>query len=121
MKTVIASLLAAALLVPMAAQAQPVQRGYDQAGERARYTQQDRGDREDRRREASRSQRQVHRFASGDRFERGRAINYRRLDYRQIRRLGAPGRDQVWVRSGDDALLVSVNNNRVQRVVQNVF
>ena len=114
----IAPLLAAALVVPFAAEAQPVQR-YDQA----RYTQHDRGDRYDRRPQVtpSRQQQQVHRFARGERFDRSRVSNSRRLDHRQNRRLSAPGRDQVWVRSGNDALLVSLRNNTVQRIVPNAF
>jgi Ni/Co efflux regulator RcnB len=118
MNKVIATLLAAALVVPVAAQAQPMQR-HDQA----RYSQQDRGDRYDRRPQAtpSRQQQQMHRFARGERFDRNRAANYRRLDYRQVRRLSVPGRNQMWVRSGDDALLVSLRNNTVQRIVPNAF
>ena len=69
----------------------------------------------------TRQQQQAHRFARGERFDRNRATNYRRLDYRQVRQLNAPGRNQVWVRSGNDALLVSLGNNKVQRVVQNAF
>lgn len=120
MNKVIATLLAATLVVPFAAQAQPVQR-HDQT-ENARYFQQDRGDRYDRRPQVTPSrQQQAHRFARGDRFDRNRAANYRRLDHRQVRRLSAPGRNQMWVRSGDDALLVSLRNNTVQRIVPNAF
>ncbi|KHL25574.1 hypothetical protein PK98_02585 [Croceibacterium mercuriale] len=121
MNKVIATLLAAALVVPFAAEAQPVQR-HDRA-EQARYNQHDRGDRHDRRPQATspRQQHQIHRFARGDRFDRNRAANYRRLDHRQVRRLSAPGRNQMWVRSGNDALLVSLRNNTVQRIVPNIF
>ena len=119
MKKVIATLLATALILPVAAQAQPMQRNNDHA-QSARYAQQNRGN-ERRPQAAPPRQQQAHRFARGERFDRNRSSNYRRLDYRQVRRLSAPGRNQVWVRSGDDALLVSLNNNKVQRVVQNVF
>ena len=97
MNKVIATLLVAALVLPVSAAAQPVQR--HERAEQARYGQGNRG----------------------DRFDRNRAANYRRLDHRQVRRLSAPGRNQMWVRSGDDALLVSLRNNTVQRIVPNVF
>lgn len=80
MKKVIASLLAAALIVPIAAEAQPVQRNWDRA-ERGHYSQQDR-----RHQATPARQQQAHRFARGDRFDRARASNYRRLDYRHVRR-----------------------------------
>ena len=120
MKKVIATLLAAALIAPVAAQAQPMQRNQDR--EHVQYSQQNRGNgRGPQAAPPRQQQQQAHRFARGDRFDRNRATNYRRLDYRQVRQLSAPGRNQVWVRSGNDALLVSLNNNKIQRVVQNAF
>jgi len=119
MKKVIATLLAAALIAPVAAGAQPMQRNQDR--ERVQYSQQNRGNGRGPQAAPPRQQQQAHRFARGERFDRNRATNYRRLDYRQVRQLNAPGRNQVWVRSGNDALLVSLGNNKVQRVVQNAF
>lgn len=119
MKNVIAALLATALIVPVAAQAQPMQRTSDRV-QSTHYAKQDRGNGH-RQQAAPSRQQQSHRFTKGERFDRNRAANYRRLDHRQMRQLSAPGRNQVWVRAGDDALLVSLSNNKVQRVVQNVF
>lgn len=117
MKTLITTLLAAALVIPAAAQAQPIQRD-----DRPHYSQQDaRNDRHRQQQAAPSRQQQPHRFSKGERFERSRATNYRRVDYRQNRKLSAPPRNQVWVRSGSDALLVLLSNNIVQRVVPNAF
>jgi len=126
MKKVIATLLAAALVVPAAAQAQSANRD-----NRAPYAQQDRRNDNDRgrpqaapvrRQQATPVRRpQVQRFNQGQRFDRSRATNYARLNYRQNRQLRAPGRNQVWVRAGNEALLVSLNNNVIQRVVRNAF
>lgn len=63
----------------------------------------------------------VYRFNQGDRFDRNRATRYARLNYKQYRKLNAPTRGAVWVRSGDDALLVNLTTNRVLRVVRNAF
>ena len=63
----------------------------------------------------------VYRFNQGDRFDRNRATRYARLNYKQYRKLNAPARGAAWVRSGDDALLVNLTNNRILRVVRNAF
>jgi Ni/Co efflux regulator RcnB len=63
----------------------------------------------------------VYRFAKGQRFDRHRAQHYARLDYRRYKRLSAPPRGYIWVRSGDDALLVRSSNNVILRVIDNVF
>lgn len=62
-----------------------------------------------------------HKFAKGQRFERSKASNYRRLDYRQHRQLSAPPRGYVWVRSGNDALLVRLSNNLIIRIVVGIY
>jgi len=128
MKKVIATLLAAALIVPGAAQAQnrdPNERP-PSAQQRAPSAQQARQNDNDRGRQQAapalrKRQPQVHRFTRGERFDRSRATNYSRIDYRQYRKLSAPGRNQVWVRSGSDALLVLLSNNMIQRVVRGAF
>jgi len=119
MKRMIATLLAAALIVPGAAQAQSSNRN-----DRAPAAQQGRQNDNDRGRQQAapaRQQQQAHRFRQGERFDRNRATNYSRVDYRQNRKLSAPGRNQVWVRSGSDALLVLLSSNLIQRVVANAF
>ena len=62
-----------------------------------------------------------HRFERGDHFDRSRASNYRRVNYTENRRLTAPPRGHVWVRSGDDALLVRLSNNLVTNIVTSIF
>ena len=62
-----------------------------------------------------------HQFGKGERFERSRAQNYRRVSHTENRRLAAPPRGQVWVRSGHDALLVSLANNTVTKIVTGIF
>lgn len=63
----------------------------------------------------------VHRFAKGQRFDRNRADHYARLDYRHYKRLKAPPRGYVWVRSGRDAVLVRSSNNVIAQVISNLF
>lgn len=63
----------------------------------------------------------TYRFAKGQRFDRNRADHYARLDYRHYKRLKAPPRGYMWVRSGRDAVLVRTSNNVILRVIDNVF
>ena len=124
MKKVIATLLAAALIVPGAAQAQN-RNSNDRApaAQQAGKNDNDRGRQQATppRQQQQQQQQQAHRFSQGERFDRNRATNYGRVDYRQNRKLSAPGRNQVWVRSGSDALLVLLSNNVIQRVVSGAF
>ncbi|WP_339827103.1 RcnB family protein [uncultured Parasphingorhabdus sp.] len=62
-----------------------------------------------------------HKFAKGQRFERAKASNYRRVDYREHRQLSAPPRGYVWVRSGNDALLVRLSNNLIIQIVASIY
>ncbi len=62
-----------------------------------------------------------HKFAKGQRFERSKASNYRRIDYRQHRQLSAPSNGYVWVRAGNDALLVRLSNNLIMRIVAGIY
>lgn len=115
MKKLLAILIAGALVLPATAgiaqdrDRDPPRDSRDRDPPRAN------GDRDDR-------ARSVHRFKKGERFSRARAANYRRLNYREHRRhLSAPPRGYVWVRAGDDALLVRLSNNLISRVVLDVF
>jgi len=63
----------------------------------------------------------LHPFTSGSRFSRSSAPNYRRVDYRESSRLSAPNSGFVWVRAGNDALLVRLSDNIVTRIVADVF
>lgn len=63
----------------------------------------------------------VYRFSKGQRFDRNRADHYARLDYRHYKRLKAPPRGYVWVRSGRDAVLVRSSNNVIAQVITNLF
>lgn len=63
----------------------------------------------------------AHKFAKGERFDRSRAQNYRRIDHRSNSHLSAAPRGYIWVRAGNDALLVRLSNNVVMRVVGNAF
>ncbi|WP_321325088.1 RcnB family protein [uncultured Parasphingorhabdus sp.] len=62
-----------------------------------------------------------HGFSKGQRFVRSKAPNYRRIDYRQHRQLSAPASGYVWVRAGNDALLVRLSNNLIVRIVANIY
>lgn len=62
-----------------------------------------------------------HSFKKGSRFSRSKAPNYRRVSYRESSRLSTPPSGYTWVRAGNDVLLVKLSNNIVARVVTNVF
>jgi len=62
-----------------------------------------------------------HKFVKGQRFDRAKAPNYRRIDYREHRQLSAPPRGYVWVRAGNDALLVRLSNNLISRIVVGIY
>ena len=64
---------------------------------------------------------QYKRFNKGDRFERSRAANYRTVNYRSVRGLKNPGRNAMYVRAGNDILLINTRTNRVVTVYQNRF
>lgn len=61
------------------------------------------------------------RFNQGDRFDRARAANYRTVNYRSVRGLKAPGRNAIYVRAGNDVLLINTRTNRVAAVYHNRF
>lgn len=61
------------------------------------------------------------RFNQGDRFDRSRAANYRTVNYRTVRGLKAPGRNAIYVRAGNDVLLINTRTNRVAAVYHNRF
>ena len=60
-------------------------------------------------------------WRKGQRFDQRYARNYRQIDYRQYRGLRAPPRGYRYVRSGNDAVLVSGNNNVIAAVIANIF
>lgn len=64
---------------------------------------------------------QHHKYSKGDRFSRSQAVNYRRVSYRENKQLKAPPAGYVWVRSGNDALLVRLRNNLIVQVVYDIF
>jgi Ni/Co efflux regulator RcnB len=121
MKQIIVTFLAAALIHPSAVQAQNGNSN-DRSPSAQRAAPGD-NDRVGQQATPSRRQpqEQSHRFSRGERFDRNRATNYSRIDYKQNRKLSAPGRNQVWVRSGTDALLVVLSSNIIQRVVTGAF
>lgn len=59
----------------------------------------------------------------GQRFDRRYATNYRVVDYRQYSRRGmyAPPRGYQWVRSGNDAVLVSIASGVIGAVLGGVL
>ncbi|MBD3730232.1 MAG: RcnB family protein [Sphingomonadales bacterium] len=71
--------------------------------------------------EVAHSKSKVHKWSKGEKFSRAKAPNYSRVDYRRYRKLSAPPRGYVWVRSGEDALLVRLSDNVIRSVVGSVF
>lgn len=121
MKTLFASLAVAALVVPGAAyaSAQPAHSNGNahnnapgQSNGNNRYNE----NRSDRSLEV-----QAYKFKRGDRFDRSRAEYYRRLNYADYSRLTRPPRGYVWVRSGNDALMVRLADNIVTNVIDSLF
>ncbi len=55
----------------------------------------------------------------GQRFDRNRAADYRRIDYRAYRQRGvyAPPRGTQWVRSGNDAVLIAIASGVIGAVI----
>lgn len=62
-------------------------------------------------------------WRKGQRFDRRYARNYRVVDYRQYRgrQLYAPRRGQQWVRSGNDAVLITIGTGVVAAVLANAL
>ena len=129
MKKLTALMIATAMALPSAANAQNNARGHDshaKAGVNvaAGKAKSNSGAKAKTKkiRSSNRSQRASYKaFARGDRFSRAKARNYSRISYRNYGRLSAPPRGYVWVRAGGDALLVRLSNNIVSRVVTGLF
>ena len=124
MRRLISGTLALALAFPAVAIAQERHERHEQTerAERTTQAQQARTSTPGRQTTTSRQQSVAsHKFKTGERFDRSRAQNYSRIDYRSNSRLSSPSRGYTWVRSGNDALLVRLSNNVVARVVNNVF
>lgn len=118
MKKLIAALATAALILPVAAQAQE---RYPDSRYGAEYRN-ERGEKPPATRQATSEQRvQAKRWKQGDRFDHRQATNYRVVDHRKYRKLAAPPRGYRWVRSGHDAVLVGTATGRVRHVVPGVF
>jgi Ni/Co efflux regulator RcnB len=133
MKTPIALVLAAALLVPaVPAMAQPGghdgpgdhrgndnrgndNRGNDNRGHDNRGN--DNRGRDNRGPDNRGPGGQFAQFRKGDRFDRGRAPNYAVVDYHRYRQLSAPPRGYRWVRSGNDAVLIGITTGIVASVL----
>ncbi|NKI99255.1 RcnB family protein [Novosphingobium sp. SG707] len=113
MKTLIALVLAAALLAPSApALAQPGR--HDGPGD---HRGPDNRGGHDYRGPQGHGPSAFVQFRKGERFDRRRAPNYAVVDYHRYRRLGPPPRGYQWVRSGNDAVLVAITTGIVARVI----
>jgi Ni/Co efflux regulator RcnB len=62
-----------------------------------------------------------HQFKRGEKFDRRQASNYQAIDYRTNKRLKAPPRGYQWVRSGNDALLVSSRDKVISSIIAGVY
>lgn len=112
MNKLITTAIAIAMMMPATASAQD------------RQDRNDRSDRNDNNREVvaqTKAKSKAHKFNKGERFERSRAVNYRRVDHREHARLSAAPRGYTWVRAGNDALLVRLSNNIVIRIVSDIY
>lgn len=64
-----------------------------------------------------RNDKQGHRWAKGQRFDRRYATSYRVLNNYRDYRLSAPPRGYQWVRSGNDAVLVALTSGVIGAVI----
>lgn len=62
-----------------------------------------------------------HQFKRGEKFDRRQASNYQEINYRTNKRLKAPPRGYHWVRSGNDALLVSSRDNTISSLIAGLY
>lgn len=62
-----------------------------------------------------------HQFKRGEKFDRRQASNYQEINYRTSKRLKAPPRGYHWVRSGNDALLVSSRDNVISSLIAGLY
>ena len=108
MKKTLLAIAAASMIVPTAAQA------YDRPhGNYGQYV-----SKQAHKKNADKKRAQAYyKFRKGERFDRSRATNYRKIDYRQYRDLRAPPRGYEYVRSGDDVLLVAIGSGIIGAVI----
>lgn len=64
---------------------------------------------------------QGHQWHKGDRFDRRHATYYQVVDYHRYHHLYAPPRGYHWVRSGSDAVLVGITSGIIAAVIANQF
>lgn len=112
MKKLISTLVAAALVVPVAAQARDDRHDRD----RAPAYHSDNGRHLGQYKQAARN------WQRGERFDRRYATNYRVVDYRSYQRnLRVPPQGYQWVQSGNDAVLIGITSGIVSAVVSGLF
>ncbi|MEG3168018.1 RcnB family protein [Sphingomonas sp. LB3N6] len=58
-------------------------------------------------------------WRKGERFDSGKARNYRQIDYRKYRGLKAPPRGYRYVQSGNDAVLVGISTGIIAAIFAN--
>ncbi|MDE1916618.1 MAG: RcnB family protein [Sphingomonadales bacterium] len=116
MKRTISAILAATLMVPAIAMAQPGRDHHDDHNGPAMHGPAMRGPAMH---GPSRGGPPAgwHQFRKGQRFDRAHAWNYREIDYRHYRGLRAPPRGYRWVRNGNDAVLVAISTGIVASVI----
>ncbi|UZK67252.1 RcnB family protein [Sphingomonas sp. M1-B02] len=64
---------------------------------------------------------QARNWQRGQRFDSRYATNYRQIDYRQYRGLGAPPSGYRYVQSGNDAVLVGITSGIIGAVFANLI
>ncbi|RYG81593.1 MAG: hypothetical protein EON59_14600 [Alphaproteobacteria bacterium] len=67
------------------------------------------------------NQSQWKKWRKGERFNQRNARYYQQVDYRKYRGLRAPPRGYRWVRSDNDAVLVSIAGGLIAAVVANAI
>lgn len=124
MKKLIATLAAAALVLPVAAQARDNNQGNRDrpvAEQTTKGNPKAKASTKKATPKARTAQQSRKTWKKGDRFDSRQATNYRTVDYRNYRSLKAPPRGYRWVQSGNDAVLIGITSGVVSSVVSGLF
>lgn len=124
MKKLTALLLATAMVFPAAANAKPADNNRTQITHKVSKDTRDRSNAKVVKTVTVTKKNKVAapRFATGQRFDRKRAVSYQVVDHRVNRaRLRAAPRGYNWIRSGRDVYLVRTSNGLIASVVSGIF
>ncbi|MCJ2184894.1 RcnB family protein [Novosphingobium sp. 1949] len=110
-----ATLLAAALTLPMAA-APAMAQSHQQPGHSQQASHHD-----DKKASSHSASKGYKSFKKGEKFDKSRARNYQVVNYKSFKKLPAPKRGYRYVRSGSNVLLIGTSSLKVYAVYPGLF